>query len=313
MNLSTMGQVKHLDTSCLMVPKGEDLRRLQLIILSILDDVTSFCDKNGLSYVLCGGTALGAVRHGGFIPWDDDADISMPRTDYDCFIETFPGLFADKYYCAAPSIDPDKLPTTQIRLKGTVARLPMDAGTPDEECGIFLDVFPIENTYDNVVLRKAHGLVCMAFGLFGSCRRYFRDEHYYLEYAAGDKDFEKAVRAKARIGRLVSFSSVASWNRRVDRWYSRCKNTSSKFVTTPTGMHHFTGEMLPRHVLMQTARVGFEGRSLSVPRGYEEYLTMMYGDWRKVPSEEEIEYHAYIDLQFGDAKPAEVPASGDAG
>ena len=73
------------------------LRRLQLTILDILKDIDSICKENNIEYYIAYGTALGAVRHGGFIPWDDDIDICMTREAYDRFLEVMPNAMPEKY------------------------------------------------------------------------------------------------------------------------------------------------------------------------------------------------------------------------
>ncbi|MCH3943562.1 MAG: LicD family protein [Atopobiaceae bacterium] len=299
MNLSTVAQLKNMSSSMMVVPDDEQLRLLQSILLRIIDDITCYCDERGLCYALGGGSSLGAIRHHGFIPWDDDVDFDMPRKDYDKFIKGFSEQFSDKYVVQSPETTPSVgLPMARVRLKGTVARTHEDTSNPD--CGIFVDIFVIENTFNNPVLRNLHGFACMAMGLLYSCRRFYRDKDFYLSFAGGNEDFARAVRVKAAIGRLLSLQSMDSWTHAIVATYSLCKDDSSRYVAVPAGRDHFFKELYPRDEFAATRRERFEGRLLNVPKECEKYLEHHYGDYLAIPSKDEQEHHAYLELSFGD-------------
>ncbi len=122
----------------------EMLRRLQLLQLEILKDVDRVCRAEGITYFLDGGTLLGAMRHGGFIPWDDDIDLGMPRTDYERFMQVAPRALGERYRVSDPRTCPQ-----QAGMFGKVCRSgtrfhtreTLDAGFDQ---GVFIDIFPYD-------------------------------------------------------------------------------------------------------------------------------------------------------------------------
>ena len=121
-----------------------DLRLIQEIELDILLEFDRICKKHGLKYQLYSGTLIGAVRHEGFIPWDDDIDVAMPRADYDKFIELKDEL-ADDYFFQSYETDPQYINRFgKIRKNGTVfmEKLVQEL---DMHHGIYIDVFPFDN------------------------------------------------------------------------------------------------------------------------------------------------------------------------
>ena len=137
----------------------ETLDKLHKVELSILDDFVKVCEKNDLTYFLIGGSLLGAVRHKGFIPWDDDIDIGMPRKDYDKFIEIGQKELGDKYYVDCFERNKDfYLPFVKIKLNGTVFDEEVAKCYPHHK-GIFIDIFAFENVKNT----KKIGLCCCLF------------------------------------------------------------------------------------------------------------------------------------------------------
>ena len=302
MNLSTFNAFKNLDAASGVTIDDEGLQLLHEVLLVILDDVTSFCESNHIDYVLSGGSCLGAMRHKGFVPWDDDIDIDMPRESYDRFIKLFPQVFGDKYLVQSPELTPE-VGTTQghVRLRGTTMRLHDDVML--EDAGICIDIFPIENTYNNPIARNLHGFACLSAGFLFSCRRFWRDRKFYAELGKGNASFLRTARIKAAIGLPCALLSTETWSSIVTRVYSMCKNSESEMVAVPSGRGHFYGELLPRAKFAESRMEKFEGRDVRVPRDAEGYLEQHYGDWQTVPPAENREYHTYLALDFGPYAP----------
>lgn len=290
MNLSTFDVMKHIESDECMVLSEEQLRALQKVLLAILDDVLSVCEEHAICCTLGGGSALGAVRHQGIIPWDDDIDLNMPRADYEKFMICFEEKYGDKYWIRCPEKTKNySLLSTQIRLKGTSFKTRDDFS--NEECGVFLDIFVIENTFDSALLRKVHGVISLVLGFLLSCRKFYRDREHLMRLAGSNEEIKKVFQTKIRIGRLVSFCSVDFLTRTADRWHSICKNNNSRYVAIPSGRKHFFGELYSRADVCDTVEMPYEGRMVKCPAAYDRYLCGLYGDYMKIPAPENRETH----------------------
>lgn len=294
MNLSTFDAFKCVDTNAVALLSTEQVKELQQILLGMLDDIVEVCDKYDICYTLGGGSVIGAVRHKGFIPWDDDIDINMPRSDYQRFIPLFRQELGNKYWVHTPE-DTDNygLLAARIRLKGTYLKTKEDFFT--NECGVPVDIFIIENTFDNFFLRWLHGMGCMAFGLLVSCRKFWRDRKHLLELAKGNQELTRVIRVKAGIGFLTAFGSMDFWTRTANKWNGLCKNAKSNYVCIPAGRKHFFGETYRRSDVCETQKLLYEGRLYNCPKAADAYLTNLYGNYMKIPAKHEQEHHVYMD------------------
>lgn len=133
-----------------------NIRQVQLTQLEILIEVDKICREHDIKYFLTNGTLLGAVRHKGFIPWDDDIDIGMCRKDYDIFLKIANKELDEKYFCQSIHSEADYyLPFAKIRKNKTKY---IEASTKhlDINKGVYIDVFPIDNVPDNAIARFSH-------------------------------------------------------------------------------------------------------------------------------------------------------------
>lgn len=304
MRLETTDVFKNLSSntsSQLIILNDEQLKQLQKTILSIADDIIGICEKNGINYHLTGGTALGAVRHKGFIPWDDDLDIDVARKDYEKLISLIEDEFKNKYYIHNPkNKEGYNIPSTQIRLKDTIVRGCCDANLG--QCGAYIDIAIIENTFNNNVLRKIHGFISLGLGFIVSCRRFTKERNYLLNLTQGNKEAKKIFKTKIRIGRIFCFLSLRKWILIYDWWNRICKNERTKYVTVPTGRKHFFGELYEREDFYEQTRGKFEGRNWKIPKAYDKYLTKMYGNYMELPDKEHRERHVLVEFELGEIK-----------
>lgn len=300
MKLATTDIFKNLfsDSSKKLIElNDEQLKLLQKTVLSIADDIIGICEENSINYHLTGGTALGAVRHNGFIPWDDDLDIDVARKDYKKLINLIKEEYGEKYYIHNPqNKDGFSLPATQIRLKNTIVRGCNDAN--EKECGAYIDIAIMENTFDNRILRKIHGNVSLALGFIVSCRKFAKNRKYLLSLVENNKEATKIFKTKIVIGSVFSFFTLRRWTIIYDSWNKICKNENTEYVTVPTGRKHFWGELYKRKDFYEFTKHEFEGRNWKIPKEYDKYLTHMYGDYMKLPSIDQREKHVLIKFEI---------------
>ncbi len=276
----------------------EETKQVQQILLRMMDDIHSFCKAQGLRYVISGGCALGAVRHGGFIPWDDDIDICMPRRDYDRFRELFIREFPEKYYVqeirACEGYD---LNFTKIRLKNSIFCEPLDP-EPDK-AGVFIDLFPIENTANQPILRKVQQILSDGMQFICSCVRIRKKRKRLLELAGDSKEAVRAIRIKSWIALPFSIISFRRWLIWTERILGMNHNENSDYIAIPTGGKHFKGETYPREWFFPEQLIEFEGRHYYGMKAIENYLGQMYGtNWMVPPPPEKRERHVLLALSL---------------
>lgn len=298
--LSTDNLIKVLKSDGAITLSPSQIAQVQSVVFDMACDVISICEENGFLYTLGGGTCLGAVRHQGFIPWDDDFDLNIARKDYPRLMEAIENRFADKYWIFRPEGSLDYgYPRAQIQRKGTRLRALSD--TNPDCCGVSLDIFIVENAPDSRILRKLHGTLSMAVGFALSCRRYYRLRDEVGPLLEHGTEVEKSIKFKQKVGHLLAFLPLDKWTRAVDRVHSLCKNDHSEYITIPSGRKHYFKEMYRRDAFYPTSTLTFCGRQCSIPREYDSYLKTMYGEsYMQIPDEQERESHLVLEFELGE-------------
>lgn len=247
-----------------------DTDELKRIELGILRDVARFCEKHGIRYFLSGGTLLGAIRHKGFIPWDDDVDIAMLRPDYERFVREYR---ADRYTLYSPETNSYITPFAKVVDTSTVVK-EQDVGL--DGIGLWLDVFPLDGApskdYD-----PHRGL---AWRLLKKAIR-FRN----LPFSSPDRTL------KQRIGIVLSLPLRLLSNRflvgRLRTIAMRHSVHDSPYIGCLVSPYSCTRELQPRSVFEgQDALVSFEGETFRTMPGWHDYLTSLYGDYMTPPPTE---------------------------
>ena len=293
MGLSTFDAFKRMAAAEAAPVEGDGLKRLQACLLTILDDVAAVCREEGIVWSLGGGSVLGAVRHRGFIPWDDDLDLNMPRGEWRRFRAAFLARFGEKYAIYEPGEPADyPLAFPRIRLRGTRVVTREDLLAANVEPGAFVDVFMLENTFDNPLLRRVHGCGSLLLGFCYSCRKQFHERRLLRRWGLNGGAF----RFKRTVGCLLAVLSLGRWTRLWDRWNRLCRNGRSRWVTFPVGRRHFFGELALRSELGTTREAVFAGRSVPVPAKSEAYMTRLYGpNYMTPPPEADRERHVVFE------------------
>lgn len=285
------GNINDQDTGKVLTM--DQVKEIQRVLLMMLEDIDMLCRKNNLNYILIGGTAIGCVRHKGFIPWDDDVDIAMTRKDYEKFRHLVRDVYPDKYRLTDAIRENNygkNIP--KLRLNGTIYKTLLKVDPEDQE--ITVDIFVIENVENNKLLKYFHGFLCLIMGYFLSCRRLADKEEFFKEIYR-EKDFKY----KVRIGKLLSFASLNKWAHWNEYIYSMCRNDNSKYVTVPTDRRHFLGEIFTRETMCETVDAYYEGRNFKIPKAYDYYLSQRYGKYMEIPPKEKQVLSVYSKLDFG--------------
>ncbi len=302
--LSTYSVFKQmvLDNENIHMLSQEEVNQVQNILLYMMDDIHKTCEEENLSYVLSGGCALGAVRHKGFIPWDDDIDICMPRKDYDRFRDCFLKRYKNRYFVQEIRADKNyDLNFMKVRLKGTIFCEFLDS--EPEKAGIFIDILPIENVCDSKIGRMFQWLLSDGMQFICSCVRIRKKRKVLLAMAGDSKEAARAIRIKAAVGVLFGFLSLNRWLLLTEKVLGHNKNENSNEIAIPTGGLHFRKDRYPRKWIFPKKPVVFENRKFYGMADNDKYLKRRYGDYMKIPPESERERHALKAFSIPDNLP----------
>ncbi len=298
MNLSTMTAFKTLNYNGIGISvEGEMLQKCQKIILGIAEDVISLLEEEHIWYQLSGGTALGAVREGGFIPWDDDIDLNVLGKDFETIGQLVEKRYPERYvfhYYKTPEYG---IPIGRVVLKNSVFRDRDGIGVAN--CGFFIDLFPIENVPDSEVFRKIHGILCQISGGLLSCRKFFKNRSFYHTIAKENPKIKSVFRTKITIGGMIAFLPLEACAAITDHIFGLCKNENSEYVAIPAGRKHYFGEMYRRDSMIATEPHIFEGHNWQVAKDFDSYFKVLYGsDYMIPPPPEKREHHIILELSF---------------
>ena len=266
----------------------EEIRALKLKSLELLKVFDKFCRRHKLRYFLCGGCCIGTIRHQGFIPWDDDVDVFMPRPDYErlrklwkqemdehqyALCRSGPGVFLRSMLTAISDEETTFIKERQADL--------------DIHHGVRLEILPLDGCPNNPVLRRLQILCALIFQVF-NLQEAPTSKGKALEWAG------KAMlalfpgqKARYRIWRLME--------KLMSRYsFDRCTKT-----TELCSRYQYMVNEYPHWVFEKAVFKPFEGQKFPIPLGYDTYLTMAFGDYMELPPESaQIPKHdaVFVDL-----------------
>ncbi|MBQ3080238.1 MAG: LicD family protein [Clostridia bacterium] len=299
--ISSQKQFKRLShmTEGLYEPSERETAQMKKVLLMIYKDVFSACEQNGITLMMCGGTALGAVRHGGFIPWDDDVDLLLTREDYEKFKQIFHKALGDKYVLQVPNADGCEISNLYMKviLKGTERKELLKLKAPGLH-GLWVDIFPLDYAPDNKLLQRIKGFFSDAFA-YTAVSNYMRthDTPEIRKYMSATLSSRINHMIRMTLGFLTGFLSYKTMYNLFDRFVQSKKPTNT--VTAPTGIRHYMGEMHPKAHFIPAKEAAFEGERGYLPADVHSYLTQLYGDYMTPPPVNKRERHFYVSLDLG--------------
>jgi lipopolysaccharide cholinephosphotransferase len=249
------------------------LRRLQLIELEILDVFVSLCEKHNLCYFFTGGTLLGAVRHKGFIPWDDDIDLGMPRSDYEKLVKICKKEQPAGYFMQEARTYGKYWHTYMKFRKDNTRVLENDPPPfiPGEHRGIDIDIFPYDFTSSDALIKLQSALLKkIRFLLFEK-----------RGYTSPGSFLHKLV--KRTIAAMLPFGFLHWLSRRI----MQCGAGKNARLSGLGGSCPGLQETYPVEVILPVTRLEFEGKLYCVPNNWNIFLTHFYGDYMRLPPEQE--------------------------
>jgi lipopolysaccharide cholinephosphotransferase len=251
--------------------KEEQLRACQLKQLSILEEIDRICQRHQINYWLDGGTLLGAVRHGGFIPWDDDIDIAMRQDDLERFINIAPAELREGLFLQTPQTEPEsKEPIIKVRDLNSFYVEGADNFAADYQKGLYVDIFPM-TAYPTLPRQWVKRIT------LGISKSYsiLRKAHYYSL-----RSFAEFFWFGAKYLLCTSLWKVLSTLRPKDTYFSNI------LINNGYGIMHRQDSIFP------TSTITFEGKTFRAPANPNAYLSDLYRNYMEIPPEEQRKIHS---------------------
>lgn len=276
----------------------KELTALKKCIIDMFMHIKKICDDNGLIMMLTGGSCLGAVRHKGFIPWDDDLDLMMPRKDYNRLLQLCEsGVLGEDYEFTYPNINHDA-PCAFLKIYLKDSKIIGIGGESDKyPNGVFVDIFPIEGAPSSFFILKVKGIIANILRLCanmvdskdtwgdGLTRFYKQNASLYIN-----------MKCRQLIGRFLSVFTHKQWI----LWYDKFVKDEEivEYAVIPTGRKLYVGETLPSNVYFPPSKGVFEGIEVNLPANTDAYLKNMYGNYMCIPPAEKRESHMIVEIKL---------------
>lgn len=258
-----------------------DLRNVQLACLNILKEFRTICEKNSLRYYLAYGTLLGTIRHHGYIPWDDDIDIWMPRPDFERFLSIASQAFKAPYVVNYFSLDNNAAfkYRTQLCIEDHNYRVGFDLGGEIKPGYIWIDIIPMDGMPSG---RLAQKLQCLRFS------------YWYMKigFVRSSTIGASNIQSKSMFKRLgIWLNGRFGIGKRMDikQCFQKFKRTKMRYVFDDCGYIHGSTSYYTQKAIFQRSlfegerKAMFEGELFSIPKGTEEVLTSIYGNYMTPP------------------------------
>ena len=262
-----------------------DLRKLQLKELELYKKFDVFCKKNNINYFMLGGTLLGAIRHKGFIPWDDDMDFGIPREDYDRFIKL----------CSTNTID-FELHTFEndknhiryfSRLEDSSIKVKRNDNNVEEISSAWIDIFPLDGMPNNKLIR----IIRKYYILYR--RAIYKLSCFNTSVNLNKKNRPLSEKIFIKIGKILPVEKIFNTNKqlkKLDKALKKYPYSKSNYLVNAMGAYKFN-EMFNKKYYGEGKKYIFEGLEINGPINYDFVLKQLYGDYMTPPKDEDKNHH----------------------
>jgi lipopolysaccharide cholinephosphotransferase len=271
-------------------------RKVQLNELNILLKFDSICKKNSIHYQLFAGTLLGAVRHKGFIPWDDDIDVCMPREEYDKFINCCTNEeLGNDYFLQTNQTDKESvIQFAKLRLNGTILEMNNETSIRSHK-GIWIDIFPLDNVEPGTK----------------KCRKQYKKINFWYSFVTSSA-FSRIKTAHSfltKFARFLAFLFVKiagkrNIDKKLDRLFRLFNSKKTEYLNHLTNGvlgSRTTQYLCKRSFVEESIELEFEGHFFPCPKDYDKYLTQIYGNYMELPPENKrVSEHSIVNIKFKD-------------
>ncbi len=266
---------------------AEQLRALQLKQVEALIEIDRVCRQHNLRYYLAYGTLLGALRHKGFIPWDDDLDIMMPRKDYEMLLQNGPQWIGEGFFLQNYRTTPEcSCQITELRVDGTVMKQ-RSSQSLDMHHGIFIDILPMDYISPNLYKRSIdrfclRALMTMCYAKFGS-------------YPTKNPLFALSARI---LSSLFPMTTLRPMTEKVSLKYEKRPTGMVCAPLSPYALCTITKDVLPEELFGEPTMISFEGHMFCAPQHPDKILKKIYGDYMSLPPEDQRQLrHTIVELK----------------